>query len=91
MASSAQSPMQVLIVIDRAMDGPGIWAMVWTSDDDDPRLLDSKHFLGTAALQVWLAGITTRYGRSHITVDWTTSLKSDDQLAAAVRGGLEAS
>ena len=83
--------MRVLLVIDRAKDGPGIWAMAWTSDDNDPRLLDSKHFLGPAALQVWLAGIATRYGRSNITVDWTTSLKSDDQLAAAVRASLETS
>jgi len=25
---------------------------VWTSADDDPKLLDSKHFLGEAALKV---------------------------------------
>lgn len=83
--------MQILLVIDRAKDGPGIWALVWTSADDDPRLLESKHFLGLAALQVWLAGIATRYGRSNITVDWTASLKSDDRLAAAVREGVDAS
>jgi hypothetical protein len=83
--------MRVLLVVDRAKDGPGIWAMVWTSADDDPRLLESKHFLGMAALQVWLAGITTRYGRSNITVDWTTSLKSDERLAAAVREGVATS
>jgi hypothetical protein len=83
--------MRVLLVVDRAKDGPGIWAMVWTSADDDPRLLESKHFLGMAALQVWLAGIATRYGRSNITVDWTASLKSDDRLAAAVREGMDAS
>jgi len=83
--------MGILLVIDRAKDGPGIWALVWTSADDDPRLLESKHFLGLAALQVWLAGIATRYGRSNITVEWTTSLKSDDRLAAAVREGVGAS
>lgn len=83
--------MSVLLVVDRAKDGPRIWAMVWTSADDDPRLLESKHFLGMAALQVWLAGIVTRYGRSNITVDWTASLKSDDRLATAVRECVEAS
>ena len=83
--------MRVLLVIDRGQDGAGIWAMVWTSSDDDPRLLESKHFLGLAALQVWLAGIATRYGRSNITVDWTASLKSDERLAAAVRESVDAS
>jgi hypothetical protein len=62
--------MRVLLVVDRAKDGPGIWAMAWTSADDDPKLLESKHFLGDAALKVWLGGIVTRYGRSNITVDW---------------------
>jgi hypothetical protein len=83
--------MRVLLVVDRAKDGPGIWAMAWTSADDDPKLLESRHFLGDAALRVWLAGFVTRYGRSNITVDWTTSLKSDDRLAAAVRETVEAS
>jgi hypothetical protein len=82
--------MNVLLVVDRAKDGPGIWAMVWTSADDDPKLLESKRFLGDAALKVWLAGIATRYGRSNITVDWTASLQSDDRLAAAVRECVEA-
>ena len=83
--------MRVLLVVDRAKDGPGIWAMAWTAVDDDPKLLESKHFLGDAALRVWLAGIVVRYGRSNITVDWTASLKSDDGLAAAVRSCVEAS
>ena len=83
--------MTVLLVVDRAKDGPGIWAMAWTAVDDDPKLLESKHFLGDAALKVWLAGIVTRYGRSNISVDWTASLKSDDRLAAAVRSCVDAS
>jgi hypothetical protein len=83
--------MRVLLVVDRAKDGPGIWAMVWTSAEDDPKLLESRHFLGTAALQVWLAGIATRYGQGNITVDWTATLRADDRLAAAVRQTVEAS
>ena len=83
--------MSVLLVVDRAKDGPGIWAMVWTSAEDDPKLLESKHFLGLGALQVWLSGIATRYGRSHITVDWTAALRADERLADAVRQCVEAS
>jgi len=83
--------MRILLVVDRARAGPGIWALVWTSADDDPKLLDSKHFLGEAALKVWLAGIATRYGRTNIIVDWTPALQSDDRLAAAVREFMEAS
>jgi len=49
--------MRVFLVIDRSKTAPGIWALLWTAGDDDPRLLESKHFLGEAALQVWLAGI----------------------------------
>jgi hypothetical protein len=59
--------------------------MVWTTQDDDPRLLESKHFRGEAALKVWLAGITTKYGPSNITVDWSDSLKADVRLASAVK------
>jgi hypothetical protein len=80
--------MKVLLVVARAKEGAGIWALVWTSDDD-PRLLDSKHFLGEAALKVWLSEVATRYGRSNITVDWTASLRSDDRLAMAVRACVE--
>jgi len=76
---------QVLLVIDRAKAGTGIWGMVWTVQDDDPRLLDSKQFQGHPALSVWLAGIATRYGPSNITVDWSDSLKADDRLATVVK------
>ena len=75
--------MSVLLVVDRATDG-SIGAMVWTSAEGDPKLLESRHFLGEAALTVWLSGIATRYGRSNLTIDWT-SLDSDARLAAAVR------
>ena len=75
--------MSVLLVVDRATDG-SIGAMVWTSAEGDPKLLESRHFLGEAALTVWLSGIATRYGRSNLTIDWT-SLGSDTRLAAAVR------
>jgi hypothetical protein len=80
---------RVLLVVDRAKEG-GIWALVWTSADGDPKLLESRHFVGEGALKVWLAGIGARYGRTNITVDWTPSLTSDDRLAAAVREGVEA-
>jgi hypothetical protein len=76
--------MTVLLVIEPAMAGSGIWGMVWTAVEDDPRLLESKRFKGEAALKVWLGGIATRYGRSNIVVNWTDALKADPRLAAAV-------
>jgi hypothetical protein len=82
--------MQVLLVIDRTKSGAEIWALVWTAAAGDPRLLESKQFRGEGALKVWLAGITTRYGRSNIVVSWTDSLKSDDRLATVVRESVEA-
>ncbi len=75
----------MLLVVDRAKARAGIWGMVWTDQDDDPRLLESKWFRGEAALKVWLAGIATRYGPSNISVDWTGSLKADDRLASVVK------
>ena len=81
--------MSVLLVVDRATDG-SIAALVWTSVDDDPKLLESRRFLGEAALTIWLSGIATRYGRSNVTIDWT-SLGSDDRLSAAVRSCLGSS
>jgi hypothetical protein len=77
--------MVVLLVVDRAKAGSGIWAMVWTTQDDDPRLLESKQFKGEAALKVWLGGIATRYGRSNIQVNWTDSLRADDRLAVVLK------
>jgi hypothetical protein len=76
---------QLLLVVDRAKTGTGIWGMVWTAQGDDPRLLESTRFRGEAALKVWLAGIATRYGPSKITIDWTDSLKADDGFAAVVK------
>jgi hypothetical protein len=76
-------------LIDRANGRPGIWAVLWSSGDD-PHLLECRHFVGEGPLQVWLVDIATRYGRSNIAVDWTTSLRSDDRLAAAVRECVEA-
>jgi hypothetical protein len=81
--------MRVFLVIDRSKTAPGIWALLWTAGDDDPRLLESKHFLGEAALQVWLAGIATRYGRSNIAVDWTDSLRADDRLSTVLKQSLD--
>ena len=81
--------MRVFLVIDRSKTSPGIWALLWTAVDDDPRLLESKHFLGEAALQVWLAGIATRYGRENIGVDWTDSLRADDKLSAVLKQSLD--
>ena len=83
--------MSVLLAIDRSKDRPGIWALLWTTLDNDPKLLESRHFLGEAALQVWLAGIATRFGPSNITVDWTPTLTADVRLAAAVRQCVEPS
>ncbi|HET6898670.1 MAG TPA: hypothetical protein VFK70_09990 [Vicinamibacteria bacterium] len=78
--------MSVLLVVDRAPDG-SIGAMVWTAAEGDPKLLESRRFLGEAALTIWLSGIATRYGPSNVTINWT-SLGSDERLAAAVRSCL---
>jgi hypothetical protein len=45
--------MRILLVVDRAKAGPGIWALVWTSADDDPKLLDRSNIMvdWTPALQ----------------------------------------
>jgi hypothetical protein len=75
----------VLLTVERLNTATGIWAMVWTRQDDDPRLLESKQFKGPAALKVWLAGIVTRYGRSNITVNWTAALRTDERVSAALR------
>jgi hypothetical protein len=77
--------MTVLLVLDRAQSTPGIWAMVWTAIDDDPRLLESKQFKGEAALKVWLAGVGTRFGRENIRVNWTDVLRSDDRLVEVLK------
>jgi hypothetical protein len=81
--------MRVFLVIDRSKTAPGIWALLWTAEADDPRLLESKHFLGEAALQVWLAGIATRYGPSNIAVDWTDSLRADHKLSTVLKKSLD--
>jgi len=73
--------MSVLLVVDRDKVSEGIWVMAWTAEDDDPRLLESRQFRGEAALRVWLAGITTRYGRSNIHLNWTEALRGDARLA----------
>ena len=72
--------MSVLLVVDRAEGGAGIWAMVWTTEEADPRLLESRHFRGEAALKVWLAGIAIKYGRGNIQVNWSDALKADERL-----------
>jgi hypothetical protein len=82
--------MTVLLVLDRGKSTPGIWAMVLTAIDDDPRLLESKLFQGETALKVWLAGIGARYGRENIQVNWTELLRTDDRLAEALRDSVGA-
>ena len=82
--------MIVLLVVDRAQATSGFWAMVWTAIDDDPRLLESKHFRGEAALKVWLAGIGARYGRENIRVNWTDILRTDDRLADVLKDSVGA-
>jgi hypothetical protein len=81
--------MTVLLVVDRVNSGGAICAMVWSTADDDPRLLESKEFKGPSAFKVWLAGIVTRYGRSSVTVNWSEALKGDDRLSAVVRECVE--
>jgi hypothetical protein len=82
--------MVILLVLDRAKTSSGIWAMVWTAIDDDPRLLESKQFKGEAALKVWLAGIGARYGRENIRVKWTDALRTDDRLAVVLKDSVGA-
>ncbi len=82
--------MVILLVLDRAKTTAGIWAMVWTAIDDDPRLLESKQFKGEAALKVWLAGIGARYGRENIRVNWTAALRTDDRLAVVLKDSVGA-
>ncbi|HEU0106991.1 MAG TPA: hypothetical protein VFT38_12515 [Vicinamibacteria bacterium] len=72
--------MSVLLVIERSKAGALLSAMLWTTGDDDPRLLESRKFRGEGALKVWLAGIVTRYGRSNIRVNCPESLEGDDKL-----------
>lgn len=76
----APGVMNVLLVVDRDKENEGIWVMAWTAEDDDPRLLESRRFLGEAALKVWLSGIATRYGRSNIHLNWTEALRGDARL-----------
>ena len=47
--------MNVLLIVDRDTRSKGIWVMAWTAEEDDPRLLESRQFMGEAALKVWLA------------------------------------
>jgi hypothetical protein len=82
--------MVILLVLDRAKTTSGIWAMVWTAIDDDPRLLESKQFKGEAALKVWLVGIGARYGRENIRVNWTDALRTDDRLAVVLKDSVGA-
>jgi hypothetical protein len=71
----------VLLVVDRDNLSKSICVMAWTAEEDDPRLLESRQFMGEAALKVWLAGIATRYGRSNIHLNWTEALRGDARLA----------
>lgn len=64
--------------------------MVWTAVDDDPRLLESKHFKGEAALKVWLAGMGARFGRENIRVNWTDVLRTDDRLLEVLKDSVGA-
>ena len=73
--------MNVLLAVDRDTRGESISVMAWTAEEEDPGLLESRQFKGEAALKVWLAGITTRYGRSNIHLNWTEALRADTRLA----------
>jgi len=82
--------MVVLHVLERAKEMAGVFAMVWTASDDDPRLIEARHFKGDAALKVWLAGIGARHCRENIRVSWTETLRSDDRLSAMLRDSVGA-
>lgn len=77
--------MNVLLVVDRDKRTERISVMAWTAEREDPRLLESRQFMGEAALKVWLAGIATRYGRSNIQLNWTEALLADEPLALALK------
>jgi hypothetical protein len=81
--------MKVLLVVDRAKAGPGIWALAWTDSEDDPRLIESRHFLGEEALQAWLEEISARFGPGSIAVDWSDSLRADARLTAVMQRSLD--
>lgn len=59
--------------------------MVWTAEDADPRLVESRKFGGEAALKVWLTEVARRYGRDRIRVNWTDDLRSDERLMALLK------
>ena len=77
--------MSVLLVVDRDRLSEGIWVMTWTAQDEDPRLLESRQFVGEAALKVWLAGIATRYGPRNIHLNWTEALRGDARLTTVLK------
>jgi hypothetical protein len=77
--------MNVLVVVDRDKLTGRISVMAWTAEKDDPRLLESRQFMGEAALKVWLAGIATRYGRGNVHLNWTEALLADEPLALALK------
>jgi hypothetical protein len=80
-----RSVMNVLLIVDRDNMNEGVWVMAWTAENDDPRLLESRQFMGEAALKVWLAGIATRYGRSNIHLNWTEALRGDARLTTVLK------
>jgi hypothetical protein len=77
--------MNVLLVVDRDKLTGRISVMAWTAEEEDPRLLESRQFIGEAALKVWLAGIATRYGRGNIHLNWTGALLADEPLSLALK------
>jgi hypothetical protein len=77
--------MNVLLVVDRDKLTGRISVMAWTAEEEDPRLLESRQFIGEAALKVWLAGIATRYGRGNIHLNWTEALLADEPLSLALK------
>jgi hypothetical protein len=72
--------MPVLLVVTPSTEGSLITAMVWSADDEDPRLLDSRQFRGEGAFKIWLGGVVVRYGRSNIRVSPTEALSTDARL-----------
>ena len=80
--------MKVLLVVDRDKLTDRISVMAWTAEEDDPRLLESRQFMGEAALRVWLAGIASRYGRSNIHLNWTEALRGDVRLAMTLEDAM---
>jgi len=62
------------------MSGATILVMLWTADEQEPCVLSARKFTTEEAFKVWLSETATKYSRSNIAVNWTSTLVRDDRL-----------